>query len=357
MKIFEEKKYMILTILSLTIFLASCSVERNLFSQFSTYKGNISEIPIAFENDELGKIEDIDCYGSTLVTFDHQDGYLFSVFNAETGKFVRRFGKLGHGENEISLGTWGNLWKDSYYAFNFQTENIYKYSHLQSEELKIERTRYNLADNNNVHLTYFTKLAPVNENLFLGKGIYNDKYHYALFDRNSVVKDSLKILDDQSGFASDPAHKMLTNQGPMIRCSDRDIFVSAVYNSSDIDFIEVKDGKMKLLKSYSDDDLMLNPTQYDGQMVATPTNETITGFLDLAGTDRYVFALYSDKLRKENTYPFRGRDILVYDWTGKKVFRLPMKTDICDIAASGDRLYTLQLEDGEFAIKCYSIEF
>lgn len=340
----------------LSAVLSSCSTEASFLSQFSSYKGKLSEIRVPFETAELGSTENIDCYGSILVTHDYQQGFHYGAFNAETGKFARRFGKIGQAENEILVGTWGKLWKDSYYVFNPNSKKIYKYSNLLSGTLGVESVSYDLESDARQY-TAFTNISPVSDGLFLAQGIYHDNYHYVLFDRNSVVKDSLRVIGDESGLAGSASNKMLTNQGPLIRCADRDIFVSATYNSSDIDFIEVKDSKMKMLKSYSNDDLILNPTRYDNQTVSAPTSETITGFLDLAGTDRYVFALYSDRLRKENRYPYWGRDVLVFDWTGKKLLRLVLGEETCKIAASGDRLYALQLEDDEYTIKCYRIDF
>lgn len=336
------------TVFFLLFMSCTSSSEKEFVNTFRESPDLLSEKPFQFDNEELGKTENLDCYQSILVTHDMQDGFMYGLFNAETGKFKTRFGRIGQGEDEIMIGTWGKLWKDSYYVFNGFTENIYRYYDFDKSEVKVERISYDIPD------SYFSQVAPVTSNSFLGMGVYHGKHHYVVFDSESHVTDSIGDVVGSDNADMTTGQKLLLNQGRLVRCADKPVFASTLNYSSNIDFLEVQEGKIHVLCSYSADDLILNPVLQGDAFSAHPTEESITGFLNLTGTDEYVFALYSDQPVNESKY--ESQTVLVFDWSGRKVAKLQLGSGAKSIAAYGSTLYALGTgEDGEMAIRSYQL--
>jgi hypothetical protein len=77
----------------------------------------LSEIEYNIDQEELAKVEGIQCNDSSLIVFDYHSGESYTLFDVNTAQCYGRFGQIGQGPDEIMLGCPGILSKDVFYIF------------------------------------------------------------------------------------------------------------------------------------------------------------------------------------------------------------------------------------------------
>lgn len=72
-----------------------------------------------------------------------------------------------------------------------------------------------------------------------------------------------------------------------------------------------------------------------------PDRETRWGYLAVAGTDKYIFALYSGQLQVEGKTFYLGDEIHVFDWDGNFCYLLHLDCQASSLAVKGNKLFVL----------------
>lgn len=353
-------KFLYLIIL-LSCTLSSCkrTVPNSPVDLFSiTHK--LSELKSNISDDSIGVIEGMQCDDSILLIFDYHLGKSFTLFNSRQEKYIGRFGLIGQGPGEIPLGCNGNIAKRKFDIFYDQTGLIAAYN-IDSLILNIDAKpevlmKYRIPE------ALFSKVIAVNDTLFLGAGTYKSKYQFVLFDRNSKVLDyGVEIFNSQDD--DNMYHKYLSNQGSLAKSPIRNQYVYSINNSSNIDFINItSDNQIELVKS-----IRLKNPQYKvitkgGLHAVIPDENNGIGYIDLAVSDQYVYALYTDHTivdkKTDKSNAISSNLVLVFDWEGNPVKSYVLSKAVYFIALDecSNKLYGATIkEDGGWSVISYAI--
>lgn len=299
-----------------------------------------------------GYIEDIYCNGSLLITYNLDLDYSYTLYDLRTGQVLNRFGMIGHGYNEIPSGCFGGIFGNEFMVFKDANKLIAKYT------LSNENTRL-IADtiiHYSLDESMLSSVVPVGLSTYLGIGAYNWNEHYVLFDTKGHIYDSASPLYNANDSYYNDFTKFLSNQGLIIRHPRDNKYVGTTNNSSIIDFMRITDNRIEVIKRYEHILPSWEVLQSNNMNKVVWTTETINGFLDLSGNEKFVFALYSEDTMEDK--PYVSNDILVFDWEGNPKHRIKMKEDVQQITVNDSILLTLS-EDGkgEQHIYAYKIDF
>ncbi|GAB1405348.1 hypothetical protein MASR1M74_25290 [Lentimicrobium sp.] len=79
----------------------------------------------------------------------------------------------------------------------------------------------------------------------------------------------------------------------------------------------------------------------DGKKMISRNNDTRFAAVSLKTTDNYIYVLFSGN-REEETFPYYGKNIYVFDWDGAPVKRIELKDYINDFVVTNDdsKIYT-----------------
>ncbi|EXY62313.1 hypothetical protein M111_0149, partial [Bacteroides fragilis str. 3986T(B)10] len=195
---------------------------KTLFSSVS----EISEVEWSIEADSLARVEGIQCNDSVLLVFDFYSGKSYSLFDIYSGKMISRLGSIGQGRDEIPLGVFGYIENNRFYIYYDQTGYIGKFN-LDSCSVILDCPPVCLAKYK-IPGAQISKIAVVNDSLFLGAGTYNAEYQYLLFDNKSNVIDSAVTIYNSNEANLNIYHKFLSNQGRLRKRPGKSQFVYSI---------------------------------------------------------------------------------------------------------------------------------
>lgn len=338
----------------LTIFFAiiitSCQKE-TLFSGFEI--GDVVTLEdgnIEFEQPKK-TIGDVYCNDSILVIYNCNNECQYSLFDIKSGKITKDIGMIGHGNNEIPIGCIGDIYGDTLFVSNCLT-TIAKYS-LSNSKQKMAADSVIQIKRNDATLS---SIAPVESGYFIGLGSYKDKYHYVVTDNNENIASYAVELYNSNDKSFNTYHKFLSNQGKIIKKNDDNAYVGITFRSGLIDFIRVDNMKIKQIKSYNKIFPEWKPEQERGVYTVSWTKNTINGFIDICGNNKYVFALYCEELTNELNY-YGSKYILVFNWNGDLKGCIQMENYAQNIASNNSTLFTIEEDTkGTQSIKAYKLK-
>ncbi|MEG0464814.1 BF3164 family lipoprotein [Bacteroides sp.] len=330
----------VLSLLLYISILGACKEEKprtvlELFpeSQFLTQKKDF-----AINEDSLVQVAGLACDGKNLVVSDAHSGHSYTLFDAHSGEYIAPFGVIGQGPAEIPANSYGYLSSGCFTVFNDQTGVVMKYSldslrSGQPNASPVCLTRYTLPD------AQISRLIAIDDSTFLGAGTYQPRYQYLLFDKNSNVMDCGVDVYNAADSTFNVYTKYLANQGVLIMHPQKKLFAYSVNFSSNIDFFTIKNNKIELIESLRLADPICEPQVGkigDNTFYSVGrTENSQTGYIQLCGTTKYVYALYSDKKVNENGW--KSDTVLVFDWAGHPVKKYTLDTTAYHLAVDEER--------------------
>lgn len=343
-------------------FIIACSnnnVKHSPLALFSKLE-NASEIQCYFDNDMFGMIEALQCNDFSLIVFDYHSGFSFTLFDLESDRILGRFGEIGQGPGEIQLGCYGYLYDDNFTVNYDITGFLAKYP-IDSLRENISFKPLNLAKYE-IAEAQFSRVIPLNDTIFLGAGTYQSEFQFVLFDNNSNVIDFGIEIYNINDAKFNKFHKYLSNQGILNKHPVESKFVYAVNYSSNIDFIEISNNTIKLIKSLRLRNPVCKPLQDGNFNRVMPDFSKPIGYIDIASTNDYIYALYTDKLLidEDGKSNYRNSDmILVFDWNGNpvKILKLNQEAYYITINEKYTRLYVaVKNESMGWSITSYRLD-
>ena len=332
------------------IIITSCQKE-TLFSGFEI--GDVVTLEdgnIKFEQPKK-TIGAVYCNDSILVIYNCKNECQYSLFDIKSGKITKDIGMIGHGNNEIPVGCIGDIYGDTLFVSNSLT-TIAKYSLSNSKQKMVADSVIKIKSNNAI----MSAIAPVKSNYFIGLGSYKDKYHYVVTDNNENITSYAIEIYNANDKNFNTYHKFLSNQGKIIKKQDDNAYVGITFRSGLIDFIRVDNMKIKQIKSYNKIVPEWKPKQEEANCSLNWTKNTINGFIDICGNNKYVFALYSEDLTKELNY-YGSKYILVFNWNGNLKACIQLDNYAQYIASNNSTLFTIEEDtEGIQSIKAYKLK-
>lgn len=347
------KNRIILLISIVTIALCSCNKTNQSAMDLFVDKEEIKLFmdSLYFEKDSLAKPYLLTVIDTFLLVHDVYDMKHFTVFNTMSRKCVTRFGNIGIGPGELSIGNVLSVRKKAIYSFDIPRRYIFKYNlnDFINEDKSIPKT---IAKFEHIPETHLSRVISVGDSCFLGGGVYKSKYQHLLFDEKGNILDyGIETFHHQESF--DNMYKFLSNQGILISHPEKNKHVYTVKNSANIDFIEIENKKLKLVKSHR-----LNDPQFKNEDLGKDSysidydKNTVIGYMDVAPAHNFVYTLYADKsiVNKNGKYNSRSSDIvLVFDWEGNPIKKYKLNKEVYYITVDEDKniIYAL-LQDKDF---------
>lgn len=304
----------------------SCSEREKKFhdSIFSNTL-ELSQSDFNIDEKDLAQIEGIHCNDSILIVLDFHSGDSYTIFDINSGKVIRRFGAIGQGPDEIPLGTYGYIEDKYFYLFYDQIGYIGKYSIDSVCNTKCILHPHRLAKYQ-LEETQLSRAISLNDSIFLGAGTYKSKFQYVLFDKKNNIIDYDVEIYNSNNKEFNKYHKFLSNQGNLKKRPNKNQFVYSLNFSSNLDFVEIDNNKIHLIKSLHFGNPNYQPVSNDNLNRVIPSKDNIIGYLDICATEEYIYALYADKKiftdNKSNDY--NSDIILVFDWSGNPVKKLKL---------------------------------
>lgn len=341
------------------IFLSSCNHKpsqsiADLFPE-TTFLNQRKQCLIS--EDSLGLVEGILCDEENLVVFDTRSNQSFTLFDQQSGKQIGRFGNIGQGPLEILFGCSGYLEKKCLVAYNDQSKTIMKYNLDSLRKGVLDGAPKRLA-RHKILDAQISKIIPMNDSVFVAGGTYGTQYQYFIFDTNDRVLDYGIDVYNAADSSFNAYTRFLSNQGYMAKHPCKNRFAYSVIFSSNVDFFEVVDNNIKLIRSLR----FGNPTcesqiEDNGQLFSVrPMDRTIHGFIEVCATPKYLYALYSDG--KIYEVQRKTKTVFVFDWDGNPVKKLLLDMDAFHISVNEKEKKMFAViknkEDG-FGIICYSL--
>lgn len=305
--------------------------------------------------DDLGRIEGIQCNDSFLITWDYHSGQSFSLFDSHTGKHLGRFGDIGQGPTEIPLPCGGYIIQNKYKIFSCSTGFIAQYD-LDSLYLDINKKPQILCRKVFTDDFFLSATVPINDSLYFGAGVYASKNQYVLFDKKGQIVDASVLIYNAYNDLFDKSLKILSNQGRMTKSPNANKYAFFINNSSNIDFVEVTNNKINILKLLRERDPIYTPVQEGSMKMVYPDRKSAVGYIDITSGENYVYALYSDNTIEKG---YNSNIVHVFDWNGspKKKYILTKEAYYITIDEINKRLYAaIREKDGGWNIIAYNID-
>lgn len=292
----------------------------------------------------LGSPEVIWANGENLVALDFHDGQLFTYVNLKNPDTVKRFGTIGMGPGELMLGTVGYFDNDVFRTFYDRPLKLGA-TYFSGDSIITRAIKCTAPLN-----LYISTLRNISDTTYVAVGNYDDKSRFVTFDSCGRVIDSCGSLILSENEAFNHFHRFLANQGRIAISPDHTKCAVITFNSDNIDFIDITDGRLSIINSIHLRTPDLKPVALGKDIFQLcPSEDTRIGYVDVTSNSSEIFALYDVNTFAESnhTSPY----VLTYNWDGKpeRVFEFPQP--ISAIAANEDFLFLLSMDEaGEYHI-------
>lgn len=333
--------------------LCSCSKKTNVGLVFPK-EIELTESKLAINKDSLARIEGLQSNDSLLIVWDFHSGKSYTLFNVHTGRCYGRFGSIGQGPTEIPLGCGGYIIQNKYKVFNCIIGYIAQYD-IDSLCININEEPEVLSRKVFTEDIFFSAIIPVNDSLFFGAGIYESKNQYVLFDNKDRIVDADVLIYNAYNDFFDKSHKMLSNQGRLAKAPDSNKYAFILNNSSNIDFIEVVDNKINVIKLLRERNPLYTPIQEGTMKAVYPDKNGSIGYIYVTSGKNFVYALYTDK---KITEAYSSDIVYVFDWNGNPVkkYKLTQEAYFITVNEVDNKLYAaIREKDGGWNIISYEI--
>ncbi len=345
----------------IVFFLISCEKPKySIVDDFKVEKQIYQDKSFQSENDYLANPYLILCLDSLLIVNDPFELQHFTLFDSSTGKFICRFGDIGVGPGELLLGNILEINDDRLISYDIPRKFLYEYD---LDSLTSSRYRPELKAKVDVQDAIFTRVLIANDSNLLGAGLYKSQYQYVYMTRsNQVIDYNVDVFNSKESIGMQ--EKYLSNQGILKKHPIESKFVFAVSKSSNIDFFEIVNDKIKIIKTLhlANPEFTIDDLGGEVHSITYKETETIQGYLDIFCDDQFVYTLYTDKKIKNNRgeyNPATSDQILVFDWTGKPIMKYVLDEEVYYFSVNKDKnvLYAIGKEnDGGSKILKYKIK-
>ena len=347
-------KILFLVLLSFP-FLCGCNQDSNSQIDFA-YEKKLKGKEINIDN-EIGDPTKLFIDDSIMIILDYYKEYNLCIINIDSGNIVKRFGKKGNGPNEMQHATSISFNKEHNNIEVFDTSNrklfYYNIDSLLGNKLyspKVEDFR--TLKFTPYHLKSFYKKTYISTGDF-------ENFRFKMLTLNKTVSNfgEYPELSDEK---IPKSIYSLVFQGNFLVNTDIRSIVSCSYKFPLIEFYSVKENDQIILEDQYFEcepkvEVML--TENFQSVSSMPNNKY--GFLDLYGTSKYIYALYSGRMTRNYKEKVYASDkVLVFDWLGHKVIKFNIDRDINCLAVSEDDQYLYGFDlSHNISLLEYKLEF
>jgi hypothetical protein len=341
------KNQNIFKLLTLVILFGSCTPEETIKDPILDFTNtvNLKSKPLQ-SSDSLFKAETMMLIHDYLMVHDIEIGYVYKIFDVNKDRFLKRFGKIGEGPNELTLpvyinrvGKEGNrvgineAFKQTFHEYSI--DSIITYIDDSDRLLTTDKFDYD-----------HVRVVNIDSNLFVGYGFYENPY--TLISGNKIIENagSFPFREQLKKFS--PPTLVMAYQPRLFKNPKKPLVLSSATFSFNLDLLKVgENGKLEIYKS-----LHFWPTDFEDESSGNGASAAIKkenrfGNLSTTVSEKYIYVLYSDK-SWEYEFPQKSNRILVYDWEGNSIRIINLDKEVNYIAAHEEDQYLIgYLDDGK----------
>lgn len=314
----------------LIFLIALCSA---LLSCSDKAKTEVEELRLAFEPLTVDSLLIGRSYGmllanSNLLIADSQADSLFHWVDLKK-LTSRQAGRIGQGPDEFLHFNDFYCLNGEYGFYDSRLRSMNKIVFLE-DRIQIEKKVQDKSKN--------YRLVPTAYNTFIGIGPYEN----GLFNVLDSAGNSIRMVGEQP-YRDEEERKIpelaraMAYQGEISISPKGDRLVHAIFMTPMISFYKLTPAGVELVKSNVDCYPEYRPELGDNSYASAMSRSNVLGYIKLAVTDKYVYALLSGRsIEKSGLSAFTGDKIRVYDWEGNLVKVLICNTEFNTLCVSSD---------------------
>ena len=296
----------------------------------------------------IGVPAEIVSIDSLLLFYDRYEQKTITIYDIKNNRLVCRFLNEGQGPNEIlpPLKLSVSILKKELYVFQMQTGclNVYNVAEIAKPEPDMTSKEKFCFEERPANVK---KLA----NNFVGIGFF-EKGRYHTYDELGNVVDMAGVYPF-NGERMDAHARFFLYQGHLCASSDQVHFVLGTSYSDNLEFYEVRNNKIILLKKYETYDVKAR-----FEHTVEINDNCIISYKGTYPTDKHCYMLYSGKLYADyKKDEYRTRKIIVFDWKGNYIRSFEADNNIFSFCVDENEqnLYAITEDEGGYNIMRFKL--
>ncbi|MEN7549831.1 BF3164 family lipoprotein [Rapidithrix thailandica] len=281
---------------------------------------------------------DIALIDSTLIIGNYKGEPLLELYDL-FGKPIKQTTAKGKGPGEILVI--GNIQvsqnNNNFWVYDLFGKKLLKFSlkELLKKEKYVPETLVTFS-NEKESSAYFSSTLVGNDYL-IGESI-SPQGRFALLKPNGSLIKYMVNFPEKTDKSLSAIENAKLYEGELVLSPDRKKLAFVTNNACRIDLYEVTQTGIDSIWSYE----RFPPNGYKriqigGQSQIAFTNKAQTGYLDIATSENFVYALFSGKKIGEKDYSF-GNIIHVVSWDGRKTFEYHLDKNINRLTVDADKV-------------------
>ena len=295
------------------------------------------------EIDSLGRPGDLLKVGPYLVISDGHNDPPLHIVRASDGTLIQSLGRPGEGPGEF-----GSIW--SLLSAPTEDEAFWAYDVMLRRLTYVDLKRY-FADaftlgEQLISLTSEGMLispAWIADTLIIGSGFFTEG-RIGHFDSSGKMLRQVGITPPGRKKVPVPVRQH-AYQSTLATHPDGSLAVLGTRHADQLEIYRVDGTRLVVVRGPLEFDPIYTVKNRGGAPSMATGDDLRFGFIDLATTQKYIFALYSGRTRED--YPGRanfGETVHVFDWSGQLIHTYQLDADVISIVVdeSGRTLYASQ---------------
>ncbi|MEX1212583.1 MAG: BF3164 family lipoprotein [Balneolaceae bacterium] len=294
-------------------------------------------------NVKLNNISLFDNVGQKLIFVELRGDTLGKIVDANTGKLIKRFGRMGRGPGEF-VGHYSiTADENGFFIHDIILQRGIKFSLselLKNKDYFGDKPVFFKSENGSI-----ISMVPHLNSKFVGSGLFKEG-RISFYNENGEVI-GLTGNVPISNIKAPPAIISQAFIGQVaVNPSTHEIALATRYS----DRIEIykKTGKKKyILRGPKNFDPVFEVAQRDGYPALSSNHQMRIGYVDISVTDKYIYALYNGRTRGESDDSYSGSEIFKFNWEGEvlKLYHLPFYAGFISVDRNNDNIYLINSSD------------
>lgn len=284
--------------------------------------------PLTIDSLTIGQAYGMLLVDSNLLIVDGHSDFLFHWINLNNFTY-KDIGKIGQGPDEF-------LHFDNFYCINGKY-GFYDRRLRHSNDILFSEHGISLNKNMGYNSLHY-KVVPTAFDTFIGIGPY-EKGLFCILDSKG---DTVNIVGeqpyrDETERSIPEIARAMAYQGKIAISPCGKHLAHAIYTAPIISFYELSPKDISLSMSHIESYPTYKPELDNNSYASAMSKSNKLGYIDIAVTDKYVYALLSGRSIKESGLSaFTGNVICVFDWEGTLHKKIICNTDLTTICVSPD---------------------
>lgn len=331
---------------SLGTFSQSPTSDTIIFSRFPAEIKLEPETVFPLKNDYIRRIY-LEENTITTWTINKDQGYFFRPYNLQGQPLNKGYIGYGSGQYEASGAISGGCHRGIYWLHDVATSKLIMASPQKGSTDAVTLKEYDIPE-----FYYSVSLLDSLQFIASGRSETPEKLH-------RIQLPAFKILSAYGSF-SNPTGKTPLNTWResftafIFNHPDQPVAVLACRYTDQVDFIDLKTGKSRIVKGSENYPAMFGSIFFNGTDRLERTEDTRFAFVSGAVTKNYVYLLYSGNHEVDGAGNLNstGKKVYVYDWQGNpvKMLNFPQMISCIWVDENNTLLYAFDT-DREMIVK------